>query len=177
MIHYSLRCAEGHSFDSWFQSAAAFDKLAAAGLVACAVCGSGQVEKALMAPRVRPARSAAAAGPGEVAAKAQQGQAADHAPQQPPAGQPPRGSEAPGRGLLSRPTGALETAIAELRRKVEANSDYVGKDFASEARAMHLGEAPERAIHGEARPDEARALIEEGVPVLPLPFKPGRKSN
>ncbi|MFW8594986.1 DUF1178 family protein [Cribrihabitans neustonicus] len=176
MIHYSLRCAEGHSFDSWFQSAAAFDKLAAAGMVACAVCGSSNVEKALMAPRVRPARSAAKGG-GEAAAQPQTAKTSGQPGHQVPAVQAARGGETPGRGLLSQPSGALEKAIAELRSKVEANSDYVGKDFAAEARAMHLGEVPERPIHGEARPDEARALIEEGVPVLPLPFRPGRKSN
>ena len=49
--------------------------------------------------------------------------------------------------------------------------------FAREARAMHLGDAPERAIYGEAKPDEAKALIEDGIPVAPLPFRPGRKSN
>lgn len=79
--------------------------------------------------------------------------------------------------MLSRPSGKVEQAIAELRRKVEENSDYVGDSFVQEARAMHLGEAPERAIHGEAKLEEARELLEEGVPVMPLPFRPGRKSN
>lgn len=174
MIHYSLKCAEGHSFDSWFQSAAAFDKLAAAGMVSCSVCGGTRVEKAVMAPRVRPGRKAVSA-VGEP----------DAAPGT--AVQPPRqaaakapGQEAPaakGAGMLSRPAGEVEKALAELRRKVEANSDYVGDRFVKEARAMHLGEAPERAIHGEARLEDAKELIEEGVPVLPLPFRPGRKTN
>ena len=65
-------------------------------------------------------------------------------------------------------------------RKVEENSDYVGKDFATEARAMHLGETPERSIYGEARLEEAKELIEEGIPVAPLPFMPfmpNRKTN
>jgi hypothetical protein len=64
-----------------------------------------------------------------------------------------------------------------MRRYIEENSDYVGADFATEARAMHEGNAPERAIHGEARLDEARALLEDGIPVAPLPFKPSRKIN
>lgn len=68
-------------------------------------------------------------------------------------------------------------ALAELKRKVEANSDYVGVNFVAEARAMHAGERPERSIYGEARPDEAIALIEEGIPVAPLPFLPTRKTN
>ncbi|GAA6202378.1 DUF1178 family protein [Aquicoccus sp. SU-CL01552] len=154
MIQYALKCAEGHRFDSWFKSAEAFDKLAAAGMVQCAVCGSDQVEKAMMTPRVRPGRKAAETVPG-------------------PAATPVAASERP----LSQPASAAEQAIAELRRKVEETSDYVGPNFASEARAMHQGEAPERPIYGEAKPEEARALIEEGVPVTPLPFTPNRKTN
>ena len=71
----------------------------------------------------------------------------------------------------------LEAKLRALREHVEANSSYVGKDFATQARQMHLGERPEAPIHGEARPEEARALIEEGVPVAPLPFLPTRKTN
>jgi len=153
MIQYALKCAEGHSFDSWFQSAAAFDKLAAAGMVQCAICGSTRVDKAMMTPRVRPGRKAAAAAEPETPQQAQ--------PDRP----------------LSRPANAAEQALAELRRKVEETSDYVGPNFASEARAMHQGEAPERPIYGEAKPEDARALIEEGVPVAPLPFLPNRKTN
>lgn len=153
MIQYALKCADGHGFDSWFQSAQAYDKLAAAGMVVCAVCGSSSVEKAIMTPRVRPARKAAA-GPAPEAAP----EIAQNRP-------------------LSQPASPAEQALAELRRKVEQNSDYVGMDFAAEARAIHDGEAPERPIYGEARLDEARALVEDGVPVAPLPFLPNRKAN
>ncbi|RID90532.1 DUF1178 family protein [Gemmobacter lutimaris] len=141
MIRYSLHCAEEHDFESWFASAAAFDDLKARGLVTCAICGGGKVEKALMTPAVAtPAAS-------------------------------------PARPDLKAPGSEVETALAALRREVEANSEYVGVNFVSEARRMHAGESPERAIHGEARPDEARKLIEEGVPVAPLPFLPARKTN
>ncbi len=157
MINYTLKCANDHRFDSWFQSAAAFDKLKAAGMVACAVCGDTHVEKAMMAPRVRPARSAAAK------------------PQDPTPTPAPEASGAP--GPLSQPASPAEQALKELRAHVEANSDYVGKDFASEARAMHEGDAPERPIYGEAKVEEAKALIEDGVPVAPLPFNIGRKTN
>jgi hypothetical protein len=136
MIQYALKCAEGHGFDSWFQSAEAFDKLAAAGMVSCAVCGIGAVSKSVMAPAVR----------GE-------------------------------RKPLAAPRDAREEALAELRRRVTENSDYVGMNFAAEARAIHEGTAPERAIYGEARPEEARRLIEDGVPAVPLPFLPARKTN
>ncbi|UWQ78426.1 DUF1178 family protein [Leisingera sp. S132] len=166
MIQYSLKCADGHAFDSWFQSAAAFDKLAAAGMVSCAVCGGSKVAKAIMAPRVRTGRTAVS-GVGEPEPQAAPAAAPAPAPVPAPSGP----------GMLSRPSGEVEKALAELRKKVEENSDYVGGNFVREARAMHLGEAPERAIHGEARLEDARELIEEGVPVMPLPFRPGRKSN
>ena len=150
MIQYALKCSEGHSFDSWFQSADAFDKLASAGMVTCAVCGCTEVEKAIMTPRVRPARSAA-----RLVAEKPDAQSID----------------------VATSTQNIEQALSELRREVEDNSDYVGKEFASEARKMHLGDAPERSIYGEAKPEEARALIEDGVPVAPLPFIPSRKAN
>lgn len=81
------------------------------------------------------------------------------------------------RPKLKEPQNDIEAALAEMRRRIEENSDYVGLNFAAEARAMHEGKIDERAIHGEARPDEARALIEDGIPVAPLPFLPKRQAN
>ncbi len=78
---------------------------------------------------------------------------------------------------LSAPASELEEKLAALKKQIEENSEYVGMNFAAEARKIHAGEAPERPIHGEARPDEARAMIEEGLPVAPLPFLPARKVN
>lgn len=76
---------------------------------------------------------------------------------------------------LAAPASPVEAALQALRRHVEENSDYVGRDFVTTARAMHDGEIPERSIHGEARIDEARKLIEDGIPVAPLPFRSPRK--
>lgn len=152
MIRYDLKCHEGHGFDSWFQSAAAYDRLAAAGHVACPSCGSVRIEKALMAPAI--------ATTGTITGTVQ--------PDAPP-GLPSR--------PLSTPQDPREAALAALRREIEANSDYVGLSFAAEARAMHQGLVPERPIHGEARLEDARKLIEDGVPVAPLPFLPARKTN
>ncbi len=143
MIRYALKCDKSHSFDSWFQSATAFEKLLASGMVTCSVCGSAVVEKALMAPKVRAARNA------RETAK-------------------PR--------PLSEPASPAEQALRELRAKIEANSEDVGRNFAREARAIHDGDAPERPIIGEVAPHEARSLIEDGVPVAPLPWS-SRKSN
>lgn len=144
MIRYSLTCQNGHEFESWFASAEGYEALARAAQVACPVCGATRVEKALMAPAVRPGRKAGTAA------------------------EPPK---------LGTPATELETALAELRRQVEENSEYVGMNFAAEARAIHDGEAPQRAIYGEAKADEAKRLIEDGVPVAPLPFLPARRAN
>ena len=141
MIHYALKCKDGHAFESWFKSASAFDALQDAGHLTCAVCGISGVTKAIMAPRIA------------------------HAPE--PTSQKP----------LTGEKSETERALAELRRKVEENADYVGPRFAEEARAMYLGTSPERAIYGEASGAEARALIDDGVPVSPLPFFPNRKAN
>jgi len=81
------------------------------------------------------------------------------------------------RGVLSKPGSEVEAAMVALKKQIEANSDYVGMNFVTEARRIHEGLAPERAIHGEAKPEEARRMIEEGLPVAPLPFVPGRKVN
>jgi len=78
---------------------------------------------------------------------------------------------------LKAPASEEEAAMKSLRQKVEANSEYVGQDFAKEVRKMHDGDAPERAIYGEAKLDDAKKLIEDGVPVAPLPFMPKRKAN
>lgn len=152
MIHFTLKCANDHRFDSWFQSSAAFEKLLTAGMVTCAVCGSDQVEKAIMAPRIHDSRGRATEPTNDV-------------------------PEAPSKTPLSAPRSAAEQAIAELRKKVETESEYVGLNFAQEARDMHAGDTPERSIYGEARPEDAAELIEEGIPVTPLPFVPGRKTN
>jgi hypothetical protein len=142
MIKFTLKCAGDHRFDSWFQSAEAFDKLNSANMVMCETCGDTSIEKALMAPSVQSDRT-------------------DTARQRP----------------LQASGSPAEKALAELKRQIEENSDYVGMDFAREARDMHDGLVPERPIYGEARPDEARQLIEDGVPVRPLPFRPARKTN
>ncbi|MCZ4353007.1 DUF1178 family protein [Roseovarius aestuarii] len=161
MIKFTLKCAENHRFDSWFQSADAYEKLAKAGMINCAVCNSTSVEKSIMAPNVQASRSKSTGGPAPTDI------ATPVAPSTPSVGH----------GALTAPASPAEQALAQLRRKVEENSEYVGMDFAREARNMHDGTAPERAIYGEARVEDARQLIEDGIPVTPLPFRPGRKSN
>lgn len=152
MIRYALKCGEGHGFESWFQSAEAFDGLAAKGLLSCAICGGAEVSKAMMAPRV----SGGDDGGGEAK---------------------PEQSVEPAERPLSTPAHPAEAALRAMREHVEKTSTYVGGNFAREARAMHLGDVPEKAIYGQAGPEEARALIEDGVPILPLPGLRKRKAN
>ena len=135
MIRYDLKCSKGHQFESWFGSSADFDKLMAANMVSCAVCGSESVKKAIMAPRV-----------------------------------------SKGERPLSAPASPAEQAVKELRKKIEDNADNVGSNFAAEARAMHHGDVPERPIYGEVKIEEAKSLIDDGIPVAPLPWG-NKKTN
>ena len=152
MIKFSLKCDQDHQFESWFKSAAAFDALAQAGPLTCALCGSTKVTKGMMAPRVTT---------GERRENRNEGD------QKPDAAVP----------VLSKPQSALEEALKALRKEVETSSEYVGDDFVREARAIHIGDAPDRSIYGEARLDEAVALIEEGIPLTPLPFRAKRTTS
>lgn len=147
MIRYTVKCRNGHSFESWFQSAGAFDSLLATGMVVCPDCGEKDVTKSLMAPSVRPARAKAAV--------------------------PDNANPA----MTNAPDPKLVEAIREFREHVEKNSEYVGDSFATEARAMHEGDMDYRAIYGEVNAKEARKLIEDGVPAMPLPFVPRQKTN
>lgn len=149
MIQFTLKCSGNHRFDSWFQSSDAYDKLERAGMISCAICGDLAVTKAVMAPRVAQQRDAEPAAPHKQSAPA-----------------PAKEGEA-----------AAAQALAALKAHVESTSDYVGTNFVREARAMHEGSAPPRAIYGEAKPEEARRLLADGVPIAALPFVPKRNTN
>lgn len=139
MIKFTLKCADDHRFESWFQNSEAFEKLQKAGMITCGVCGQGGVEKAIMSPRVK---------------------SSDKTANEVPEAENP----------LSAPLSQAEQALRDLRTKIEANSEDVGENFATEARAMYHGESPSRSIIGAARPAEAKELLDEGIPVAPLPW-------
>ncbi len=149
MIRFSLKCPDAHVFESWFKSSDAFDKLTTAGMVSCPECGQVTREKALMTPRVPKKENAQTA--------QEPGAQATHA--------------------LAAPASPAEKALQALRKEVQDNSEYVGDGFASEARRIHTGDAPERSIYGEATPKDAAELSEDGINVAPLPFMPTRKTN
>jgi hypothetical protein len=155
MIRYSLRCERGHDFESWFQSSSAYDSQHKRGLVACPICESTKVDKAIMAPRIaRKGKSKSA--PEPVAAPAEDTASTPlvMAPQE--------------RELLAK--------LRDLRDHVLKNADDVGKKFPEEARKMHYGDIEQRAIYGEATVEEARSLVDEGIEVAALPVLPGDRN-
>ncbi|PZU46464.1 MAG: DUF1178 domain-containing protein [Sphingomonas sp.] len=154
MIVFDLKCGETHVFEAWFDSSADYEAQKARGLVSCPMCGSEDVDKAVMAPAVSPK----------------------------------------GNRIVTAAERQAETArLQALRAEVEANCDYVGRNFASEARARHQAAEsadeqpddlakpgavpPPRGIYGEASLAEAVDLISEGIPIAPLPFRPRRLAD
>jgi len=165
MIRYTLNCELGHIFESWFQNSAAYDKQAKRALVTCPVCGSAKVEKAIMAPRLSRAEASAPAEALPMPLPAM--------PASLPAPQPPL--PAPGKtpvAIMSPQERELRKKLKELREHVTKNADYVGPRFPEQARKIHYGEVEHRSIYGEASPDEAKALHEEGIEFHPLPILP-----
>ncbi len=151
MISFDLKCGLGHVFEAWFRSSAAYEEQHAGGLVACPICGDARVAKAIMAPAVGTKGNQR---PEPVRDTGQ--------PMAMPAAGPAAGSEAEAR------LKAMLGALAQAQAKMLEQSQWVGDSFAEQARAMHYGEADQAAIHGTATPNEARAMMEEGLPVAPL---------
>ena len=171
MIRYTLACESGHGFESWFPSSGAYDDQLARGLVTCPVCDSHKVGKTLMAPAVaRTDRDHDKRGHenrGHEAGRAVVAVAGDgssdtplHTPVQSPV------------PMIAEPERRLRALLRAMREQVVRDAEHVGARFPDEARAMHVGDVPARAIYGEASLEEARALIEEGIEVAPLPPAP-----
>jgi hypothetical protein len=143
MIVFDLACPEGHRFEGWFGSSDDFETQQARGLVSCPKCGSAEVAKAPMAPAV-PRKG------NQVAAAKQ-----DH---------PVLG------GSLPSEAHEVLAKLAQLQATALKQSRWVGKGFAEQSREMHYGERDVETIHGQASPEQARDLLEEGIAVVPLPF-------
>ena len=168
MIHYQLRCSAGHGFDGWFADSAGFDRQAAGGLIACPRCGDLKVERALMAPGVprkgAPARNRRQADmPAETPA----------APAAAPAVASGSGQRT-GQAVAALPamSADIRAVLQKLRAEVEARCEYVGHEFAAEARRIQSGEREGRGIYGETTPEEAEALADEGIEVSRIPWVP-----
>lgn len=153
MIHYDLRCSQDHGFDGWFRDSAAFEKQAKRGLVECPQCGDTKVERALMSPAVAK-RDAV---PVEVTVPTP-------TPQQP---------ASPAAAVAGGPLpDHMRAMLQRMRAEVEKHCDYVGPQFAEEARKIHRGESDKRGIYGETSPEQAEALSEEGIEIAQIPWVP-----
>jgi len=128
-----------HTFEGWFASEDDFQSQLGRGLVACPVCNDTAVVKQLSAPRLNLG-----------------------------AAQPPAPSNAPQGLQLANSEQAVQATWLQMMRRVMAGTEDVGERFAEVARQMHYGETQERGIRGRTSPEEAEALLEEGIPVLPL---------
>ena len=156
MIRYSLHCDRGHTFESWFQSSSAYESQEKRKLVSCPSCGSVKVERAIMAPQIvsKKGREDTRAVPAAAQVAGTEVTASESTP------------------LLMAQEVELRTKLKELRDHIVKNADNVGERFPNEARKMHYGDMEHRPIYGEASAEEARALIDEGVEVSPLPVLP-----
>ena len=161
MIKYALVCEAKHEFESWFPDSSAFDTQAKRGFVTCPVCNSARVSKAIMSPNV--------ARKDRIAAKAVVEEASTPPVETAPEPQQPV-------ALLDERATALRAAIRELRSKIIEDSVDVGDQFPAEARKIHDGDAPARSIRGQASLEEARALIEDGIPLMPIPSLPEERN-
>jgi hypothetical protein len=149
MIRYALNCDQGHGFESWFPSSSAYDKQAKRGLLSCPLCGSAKIDKAIMAPGLSGTNREA-----------------------PPEAPTPTNPVA----MLSPQEREIRTKLKELRDHLTKNAENVGQKFPEQARKMHYGEIEHRSIYGEASPEEAKGLAEEGVEFHPLPILPDDKN-
>ena len=156
MIRYSLRCERDHAFESWFQDSSAYDAQVKRKLVSCPVCSSVKIEKAIMAPRIVGKKGRERVEPAPAAVPA-------------PTETPAATTSTP---LMMAQERELRTKLKELRDYIVKNADNVGGQFPNEARKMHYGDIEHRPIYGEASPEEARSLVDEGIEVSPLPVLP-----
>ena len=153
MIHYQLRCGQDHGFDGWFKDSASFEKQAKRGLIECPECGGTDVERALMAPAVAKREALPV-----------------------PVQAPPAPAAAPaasaGKVAAGRLPAQMMAVLQRIRTEVEKSCDYVGPDFADQARAMHRGEVEAKGIYGETTDEQAESLAEEGIDVTKIPWVP-----
>lgn len=153
----NLQCAHQHEFEGWFGSEDDFASQMERGLVSCPLCGDAHIQKMLSAPRLNLRAS-------HQDAKAPTAPSENHAVAMSNHGGKPE-------------IAAMQARILKALREVMANTEDVGARFADEARAMHNGEVEHRQIRGQASPQEALELMEEGVDVIALPMLPAIKET
>ena len=143
MIRYDLVCDQGHEFDGWFRDSVTYDKQAKRGLVSCTSCGSSKIQKQIMAPNIAAKSNKKSDATTKMVA-----------------------------GPIDERAATMMQMMRDYRKHVESNAENVGNNFAEEARKIHYNETEQRGIYGNATPDDAAALIEEGIDVHPIPMLP-----
>jgi hypothetical protein len=139
MIVFDLQCPAHHVFEGWFGSEDDFQAQCKKALLACPMCGATNILKKLSAPRLSLGNS------DQDAAQNISAEVSDTTPQ-----------------------ATAQQNWLELSRRILANTEDVGKDFPDEARRIHDGESPDRGIRGFASPAQTKALLDEGIAVLPF---------
>jgi hypothetical protein len=172
MILYALICDQDHEFDSWFKSSAAYDMQAKRGLITCPYCASSKIQKALMAPAVATSRQK------EQRTIIDAEPSVTPAPAAPKVTPPTAPSAVPQQNfaLLDAQNEHMRTLIRALHDTLTKDASDVGTDFAQEARDMHDGLKEKRSIYGRVSLDEVQSLVDDGIPVLPLPDLPEGKN-
>ena len=168
MIVFDLECSGGaHRFEGWFKSSDNFASQQGRGLIACPHCGSTQVVKAPMAPRLSRKGNQSVAVGSPVATSA------------PEKSQPPQPAHAIALPKLPSQALAAMHALAAIQAEAIKQSTWVGDRFADKSRAMHYGDTAQTTIHGQATREQARDLLEEGIMVAPLliPIAPPEEIN
>ena len=183
MIKYQLICDLTHEFEGWFQTGAAFDSQNEAGLVACPVCDSVNVRRALMTPnlaspkrrrddmgRLPAAETAHQLGTITPSSQAASGQTefAQTASAHVAASKPDLSKAAPSQAAL----GEAITHLRQMQRKIKSECRDVGTDFATEVRKMHNGDSKPENIYGHSSAEERESLADEGIDVVTLPWLP-----
>ena len=163
MIRYALLCRQDHAFEAWFRDSEAFDLQNEAGQVGCPQCGTAEVRKALMAPAIRRTPK------GMKGPKTEDGATRDVEPTT-PAGVVPTVSNVP--AISDDAAARMRASLRELHARIKTTAEDVGSAFPAEARRIHDGDEPARAIYGTATDNEVRSLIEDGVGILPIPALP-----
>ena len=151
MIVFDLKCQSlGHVFEAWFSGSEGFEEQKKRGLLSCPVCGDENICKAVTAAAV------------------------------------PRKGNTMRESIISSATNADDlhtkaalSALSAAQEKLLEGSAWVGRKFDSQARAMDSGEIEKSTIHGEVTAEQAKALVEDGIAVTPLPFPviPPEKRN
>jgi hypothetical protein len=147
MILYQLQCDKEHSFEAWFRDSQAFDTQSKRKLLSCPTCGSSKITKALMAPRIGKS------------GRDNHPQTTQHAPVESSFKLTPEAVE-------------LKRKLKELQSHISKECDYVGSNFAEEARKIHYGEVTPHGIYGETSSEDAKELVDEGIEFSSIPWVP-----